>query len=65
MSMFAEPRSRLLALKRIDLLRQLADDLTDIVQGTAPTAEQLADAVVMSGFEVTQRPVLCLCFGVE
>lgn len=60
MTMFDDPRIREVALTRIELLRQLADDLTDIVEGNAPTAEQLAEAVVITGFEVTQRDVPCL-----
>lgn len=57
--MFDDPGQRAIALARIAVLRQLADDLTGIVSGTKPTAEDLASAVMIQG-AIGQRSVPCL-----
>lgn len=57
---FTDPRVRNQALKRIDLLRRLTDDLTGIVYGTCPSPEQLEAAVGIHAFSVVDRAVPCL-----
>ncbi|MDR6828993.1 hypothetical protein J2X48_002909 [Bosea sp. BE271] len=57
---FTDPRMRSQALKRIDLLRRLTDDLTGIVNGSCPSPEQLEAAVGIRAFSVVDRSVPCL-----
>lgn len=57
---FDDPQLRARALEKIRLLQRLTDDLTDIVAGTRPTAQDLSGAVVMRGFMIGQHQVPCL-----
>lgn len=58
--MFDDPELRAQALARIRALRRLSEDLTGIVDGSRPTADELANAVAMDGFSFNQRSVPCL-----
>lgn len=57
---FDDPKMRADALEKIRLLQHLTDDLTDIIAGTRPTAEDLKEAVVMRNFMIGQHQVPCL-----
>lgn len=58
--MFDDPQARAGALERIRLLQSLTDDLTDIIAGTRPTAQDLKDAVLMRSFMIGHHQVPCL-----
>lgn len=57
---YDDPNLRALALRRIELLQRLVDDLTAIVTGSRPTKADLDSAVVLSAFQLSERSVPCL-----
>lgn len=58
--MFDDPNLRAVALSRIETLQRLAEDLSAIVAGSAPSQAELENAVSLRNFGVSERSVPCL-----
>jgi hypothetical protein len=54
--MFKSPTELAYMLRRIELLRQLADDLDGIVKGITPAPAELASAPVLRRYRLATRP---------
>jgi hypothetical protein len=55
-----DPLRRENAMKKIELLRKLTEDLVGIMDGSRPNASQLSNAVTLVGAQVCELAVPCL-----
>jgi hypothetical protein len=60
MSQYFDAVERALAIKRLDQLKRLSEDLHGIVHGTLPLADAVAKAPLLHAYRFRCLPALCL-----